>query len=256
MEPRKAKDQNLFNRIATDYAKKDVTASTAIVRKHKQIKSLDFLLNTKKNLGTIVEIGCGVGAPSWHLEGYYDEYIGVDYSQGLIEQANLQKKTDKAHFVAADLINLALDTKADIVFAVGVLHHVTELDTMMESLKHIAKPEAYFVAIEPHRLNPIVQFMRWIRKKVDKSYSEDQIFFKPSELVDLLNRNGFEEISYRFDGFFSTPFGEVILKPQWLFSRISKAAVFIDSMLDKILPNFLKFMSWSVIVRAKFPRTQ
>lgn len=254
MESKQAKNHELFDRIAGDYAKKDVVRSTAVVRKHKLLKSVDFLLGSEKGLGTIIDIGCGVGAPSWFLDGHYDTYIGIDYSEKLIEQAELQKRSDKASFVAVDLTNMQLDVEADVVLAVGVLHHITELDAVMTSIKGIAKPGAYFVAIEPHRMNPIAQLMRGVRKKVDTSYSEDQCFFKPSELVDLLERNGFEDISYKFNGFISTPFGEVILNPQWLFSRISQMAVFIDSVLDKILPGFLKFMSWNVIIRAKFPQ--
>ena len=256
MESRQSKDHRLFNRIAGDYARKDVVQSTAFVRKHRLIKSVDFLLNEEKSLGTILDIGCGVGAPSWFLEGHYDTYIGIDRSEKLIEQAELHKKSSSVRFVVADLTNMEIDANADVVLAVGVLHHITELDAVMTSIKGVAKPGAYFVAFEPHCMNPIAQLLRRIRKNIDTPYSEDQRFFKPSELVDLLERNGFEDISYQFHGFVSTPFGEVILRPQWLFSRISKAAVFIDSMLDKILPNSLKFLSWSIIVRAKFPRTQ
>lgn len=254
MESRQSKDHELFNRIAGDYARKDVVQSTAVVRKHKLIKSVDFLLSEEKGLGTILDIGCGVGAPSWFLEGHYDTYIGIDCSEKLIEQAELHKKSSSVRFVVADLTNMEIDANADVVLAVGVLHHITELDAVMTSIKNVAKPGAYFVAIEPHRMNPFVQLLRRIRKRIDSSYSEEQRFFKPSELVDLLEKNGFEDISYKFHGFISTPFGEVILKPQWLFSRISQAAVFFDSVLDRILPTFLKFMSWNVIIRARFPK--
>jgi SAM-dependent methyltransferase len=254
MESAQSKNLELFNKVASDYAKKDIVPSTALVRKHRLITCLDSLPSTKKSFGTILEIGCGVGAPSWHLEGYYDRYVGVDYSEKLIEQAELQKRNDKVTFIVADLLNLNIDLKADLIFADGVLHHITDLDILMKSLKSVVMPGAYFVAREPHRTNPIVRFLRWIRKKVDASYSEEQHFFKPSELVDLLKRNDFEDISCKFIGFFSTPFGEVILKPHWLFLRISKLMVLIDSFLEAILPHFLKSMSWDVVVRAKFPQ--
>jgi len=254
-DAQQSKDHELFDRIAQDYVKKDVVQSTAIVRKHRLITCMDFLPDKKKNLGTIIEIGCGVGAPSWHLEGYYDRYIGIDYSEELIKQAKLQKTSDRVTFIVADVLNLNMNLKGNLIFADGVLHHIPDLDTLMKSLKGVAMPGAYFVAREPHRMNPVVQFLRWIRKKVDASYSKEQRFFKPSELVDLLKRNNFEDISYKFIGFFSTPLGEVVLKPQWFFLRVSKLAILVDSLFDKILPNFLKFISWDVVVRAKFPQT-
>jgi len=257
MEQRQAADQQLFDNIAKNYAKKDLVKSTAIVRKHKLVTALDFLLSTGKSLGTVLDIGCGVGAPGWHLEELYDKYIGLDHSEKLIEQAELYKKNDRSHFIVGDVINLDTETtgeKADLVLAVGVLHHLTDPDALMKSLKTVAKPGAHFVAIEPHRMNPFVQFLRMIRKKIDSSYSSDQYFFKPVELIDLLQRNGLEETSYKYHGFFATPFGEVILKPQWLFANIAKLTVSIDSFLDKVLPQFIKRMSWCVIVRATFPK--
>jgi SAM-dependent methyltransferase len=257
MEQRQAADQKLFDNIAQSYAKKDLVESTAIVRQHKLITALDFLLSTGQSLGTIIDIGCGVGAPGWHLDKLYDKYIGLDHSAKLVEQANLYKKNDRSQFFTADILNLDAETiasKADLVLAVGVLHHLTDPDVLMKSLKNVAKPGAHFVAIEPHRMNPFVQLLRAIRKKVDSSYSSDQCFFKPAELMSLLQRNGLENASYKYHGFFATPFGEVILKPQWLFTNISKLTVSIDSSLDKILPRCLKRMSWCVIVRATFPK--
>lgn len=256
MQQRQAEDQKLFDTIAKDYAKKDLVESTAVVRKYKLVTALAHLLSTGKNLGTVLDIGCGAGAPAWYLDSLYNKYIGLDYSEKLIEQARLFKKNDKSHFIAADVTGLdenTIDPKADLVLAVGVLHHLTNPDALMKSLKKAAKPGAHFVAIEPHRMNPLVQMLRAIRKKVDSSYSSDQCFFKPAELIDLLQRNGIENVSYKYHGFFATPFGEVILKPQWLFANVSRLTVSIDSLLDKILPRCMKRMSWCVIVRATFP---
>ncbi len=253
MHCEKSKDRELFDKVAEDYARKDVVRSTAVVRRHKLVKCLEFLLKTRDSVGTILEIGCGVGAPSWHLEGFYDKYVGVDYSEKIIEQAQLHKVNENVRFIAADLLNLNIDVRADLVFADGVLHHISDLDKLMESLKSVAMPGAYFVAREPHRLNPIVRLLRWTRKRLDSSYSREQQFFKPAELVNLFEGHGFADISYEFMGFFSTPFGEVILKPEWLFAGVSRTAILIDSVLDKILPRFLKFMSWDVVVKARFP---
>lgn len=256
MDSKQAADRELFNTIAGDYAQKDIVKSTATVRKYKLFSALDFLLKTENSFGTILDIGCGVGAPSWFLEGTYDKYIGLDHSEKLIEYARSKKTSDKADFMVADLMNLdpqKVGVQADLILAVGVLHHVEKPDVLIESAKKVAGPGAYFVAIEPHRMNPFIQCLREIRKKIDHSYSSDQYYFKPSELVNLLNKNGLRAVSYKYHGFFSTPFGEVILRPQWIFAKLAKLTVMIDSVLDRILPGFLKVMSWSVIVRAEFP---
>lgn len=152
---RQAKDQQLFNQIASQYAQKDIVPSTAVVRKNELETCLRYALashtarsfsGSPAKLGTLLEIGCGVGAPSWHLRGLYQEYIGVDYSDKLVEIGRKLAVGPEARFYVSDVKKLDLPVKADTVLSLGVLHHMTELPKVMEALKRVGKPGALLVA--------------------------------------------------------------------------------------------------------------
>ena len=180
-------DQKLFGRIAEKYARKDYTKSSSIARRYQLMFAVMPVLKKLKPEITIVDIACGVGAPAKYLKGLYQSYIGIDYSEEMIRIAQSLYPDDKdVKFIASNIKDVErLNHQADLILAVGALHHMTEIDVVMESLKRIAKPGAYFVALEPQRGNPIVQLMRWLRGKIDRSYSESQRYFNRKELYDL-----------------------------------------------------------------------
>lgn len=252
MKNRELKDRSLFNSIASDYSKKDTTESTSIVRRFELVSCIKESLGQKNNIGRIVEIGCGIGAPAQYLHGMYDEYIGLDYSDEFVDIAKkLHADKDNVSFICQNIKDCNLDDSADVVLAVGVLHHIDDIDIALQAITKILKPGGIFIAIEPQSANPIISFTRWVRKKIDSSYSSDQIFFKKQELETLFSRNGFLDIGFAYKGFLSPPFGEVIMKPEALFVRLNRLLIFLDKTLDKILPKSLKFISWGCVISGK-----
>lgn len=248
-------DHELFNRIAHKYAHKDIVKSSAVCRKYQLIYALKPVLKPDYQSGVIVDIACGVGAPAAYIKNYYSEYIGIDYSEEMINAARIFNKDVKnTRFVCSNIKNIeSPDVRADVIMAVGAFHHMTELDKVFNSLKAIAKPEAYLVAIEPQRANPLVQIMRWIRGKIDKSYSEEQHYFSRSELYNILKDNGMIDVETEYQGYFTPPLAQVILNPQFIFYPLAILCVQIDKCLDRFLPGFMKFLSWNIVIRAKFP---
>lgn len=252
------KDLLLFNRIAKSYAEKDIVKSSSCPRKYQLMFLVEPVLKKLLHIDTIVEIACGLGASSKYLAGNYRNYVGIDYSERLIEKARLFSKDNKrVKFIAANVKNIPADQIqahcGDVILAVGALHHMTELDLVMKSLQGLAKPGAYFLAIEPSCGNPIVQAMRWIRGRVDASYSKEQKFFSKKELRQLLEASKLRDVEIVYQGFFTPPFAQIILHPQIISVPLSKLAVLLDKTLDKILPNSLKFLSWNIAIRARFP---
>ena len=251
-------DRDLFDRIAEKYAKKDIVKSSSLPRRYQLMFAIQPIVEVMNSLGNIVEIACGFGASSEYLKGMFEKYIGVDYSEKLIAKAKeFYAENERVNFLAANVKELARSgipvKSADLILAVGALHHMTELGAVMESLKHIAKDEAYFVAIEPNRANPMIQAMRWVWGRINTAYSRDQKYFSKQELYNLLSRHKMRDISVEFQGFFTPPFAQVVLNPQFLSVPASNAAIFLDKILDRYLPSFLKFLSWNIVIRAKFP---
>lgn len=248
-------DRELFNRIANKYAAKDLKVSTSIPRRYQLVYAVQPVIDSLGTKITIVDVGCGVGASAAYLKEHCSRFIGVDHSDEMIRMAKtFEWADDQTEFIAADIKDSSLAScEADMVLAIGALHHMTELDNVMQAFRNCAKPGAWFVAIEPQRGNPVIGFARWVRKKIDSSYSEDQQFFSYAELYDLCSRNNLQDVSLEYQGFLSKPFGQVILPIEPLARLISRVAVAIDSVLDPWLPRPFRYLSWDLIVRARFP---
>lgn len=250
------RDKSLYEGIAVDYARKDRVEGTAYARKFMALSAVLPIFKKIPNLGLLYELACGAGATAQHLRGRYTRYIGIDYAEPLIECAREFNRTTKnAEFVVMNVKDIADSAlpKADCMLVTGALHHFTELDQVLESLKKKAQPGAYFIAVEPHRGNPLIQFLRFVRGKVDSAYSEDQRFFAKEELRLLFSQHGFTDIEFEYQGYFSPPFAQIILQPQLIFSQLSRIAVSLDGVLDRILPTPMKIISWNIIIHARFP---
>ncbi|PZD74272.1 2-methyl-6-phytyl-1,4-hydroquinone methyltransferase [Acaryochloris thomasi RCC1774] len=249
-------DQALFDQIALQYGQKDRTLSSSIARKGQLLSALQPLLKQTPSLGTVVDIGCGVGAPAQYLQGFYDHYIGVDQSSEMIRVAEvLNQPCNKTQFVASNIKAMTLpDHIADVVLVVGALHHMTDLEAVMGCLVKLAKPGAYLMVIEPQKANPLIQGMRWLRTKIDRGYSEDQIFFSEQELVDLLHQHNISIHDLTYRGFLSPPFAEVIIPPQFLSRHLSQWALTIDRWFDRYLPQPLHKLSFNICITGVFPQ--
>jgi SAM-dependent methyltransferase len=250
------KDKELFDRIAREYARKDITPSSSCARRFQLLSAVNPFLSAVSKTGILLEAACGIGASAEYLKGRYDRYVGIDYSEKLIENARIfHKENDAAEFAVLNVKDAGTSNlpKADFVLAVGALHHFTEIDEALLSLKNAAKPGAYFVAIEPQSGNPFIQLLRFLRTKTDAGYSEDQKFFSEEELRELLARHGFKNAEFQYQGYFFPPFAQVVMRPQWIFFSLSKMAVAADKVLDRHLPSALKILSWNIVIRARFP---
>jgi SAM-dependent methyltransferase len=250
------RDRRLFNSIAAKYAKKDRARSSSLVRKYQLDIALEPLLERNSNLGTIIEIACGIGAPALYLMGHYDRYIGIDYSEQQIAAARqFNANNEKATFIAANIKSLdRISDKADLVLAIGALHHMTNHARVFNTLKNIAKPGAYFIAIEPNRGNTLIQLIRQTRAKLDKGYSGEQHYYLADELRDLIAAGGLTDITVVPEGYFSPPLAQVVINPQLLTAPISLWLVTIDKYLDKQNSRGLQNLSWNLVARARFPK--
>lgn len=159
-------DKALFDDIALEYARKDSMPSSSYARYYQINASLKPLLKSGKSLGTIVDIGCGIGHIATYLKGKYDQYIGIDHSEKMISFAKDFNPKENVMFYSGDVGSTDFIIKsADIVFARGFLHHVDDIDKVMTGLRQIAKPGAYFIAIEPNNGNALIQLVRKIGKR-------------------------------------------------------------------------------------------
>jgi 2-polyprenyl-3-methyl-5-hydroxy-6-metoxy-1,4-benzoquinol methylase len=244
------KDKELFDKIANHYAKKDFYLVSREVRKF-QIDSLMELIYPvllEKKFNKVMEIGCGNGANSVYLNSYYNSYCGIDFSKELIKIAKHCYGNEKSDFFCSDIKDLDKNKKYDLIVCVGVLHHLQDLKEYLKNIREIGHDNSLYAFLEPLAENPIIQFLRYIRKRIDPAYSKSQIFFKIAELKKTFSETGFEITTCKYTGYFTPPFAQVILKPSFLFYPLVKILILLDRLLQNHIPN--RF-SWNISFIAK-----
>lgn len=250
---REARDKELYDANSYKCAMLDITPSSIIARKAQLFLAIKPLLDKSQSLGVIVDVGCGVGSPAKYLNGLYTKYIGIDHSKEMIKSARVYNSGNtKCEFYDKNIKELNREiAKADVILVMGALHHIEDLDDALDRIVRLGKNGATLVAVEPQRLNPIIQFLRLIRKAIDPRYSKEQVYFSENELIGLFERHGIDEIKTYYQGFFTTPFATVVLKPQFLFIPLSWMATKIDLLLNLILCKLLKKLSFKIVIMGK-----
>ncbi len=241
------RDKALFNEIAASYSAKDLGSASIPARKMRLVQSLATCRDASGSAPDILEVGCGTGYSAQYLEGQYGSYTGVDYSEMLIEHARAVHQQDNVAFAACDFFAYEPGRQFDIIVMIGVLHHMQDVGKALIKCRDLLKPGGYLVANEPHPGNPLIQGLRKIRTAVDSTYSEEQVFLSPEFLQQEYARAGFSDIRTVPQGYFSTPFAEVILKPQFLFSLLCKMACVMDRCIEPANNRLLQKLSWNVI---------
>jgi ubiquinone/menaquinone biosynthesis C-methylase UbiE len=124
----------------------------------------------------ILEVGCGIGVDArWLIENGID-YRGVDYSfrslqlcRKMLDAANL-----RCDWVNGDAAALPFADQAfDLVFAVGVLHHVPDMERACREVVRVAKPGATVRVMLYNRhsyhyalVNYVVRPLIWLMTRV------------------------------------------------------------------------------------------
>jgi len=242
-------DQERFNRIASDYLRKDILPAHRLARINRLEQTLSILPVSGKI--DILEVGCGTGFSAEYLSGRYNRYLGIDYSQELIKYANKYNRRDDVEFYATDIKELKTSDQFDLVLMIGVLHHVPSIPVFMASALKFLKPLGWVVANEPNQENPAVRVLRMIRKKVDSHYSPSQISFNRSQLIEIFEGSGLAMIKTRPQGIFSTPFAEMIMPLQKVTTLLSHYACLFDKILEKKSFEAIWYMSWNIIIAGR-----
>lgn len=241
-------DKKLFNDIAANYAKKDLTPYCRIARKYRLDRSLKGI---QKPINKILEVGCGAGFTVNYLKGKYLNYTGIDYSENLIKFAIKHNNHNHVNFECLNINEYVSQTKFDVVLMIGVLHHIPEPESVIKLLSKILSPQGVIVINEPQAGNPIIGLLRKIRKKIDNNYSSDQVEFTKDEICSIFQNCGYKVETYS-QGILSTPLAESRFLPGFIGLPLAWVAITLDPILEKILSILsLKKLTWNIVVHAR-----
>ena len=107
----------------------------------------DFLnfLNSRKNIKTILEIGCGPGVyPIKHKEIFENyDYTGIDISKSAIQYC---KSNSNFNFICGDFQKIDFSKNFDLVFSRSVIDHVYDIEKFLLKTLDLTKKYAYIYA--------------------------------------------------------------------------------------------------------------
>tara|TARA_B100002051_G_C16721213_1_gene632566 strand:+ start:695 stop:1429 length:735 start_codon:yes stop_codon:yes gene_type:complete len=204
----------------------------------------DFLISIKNktpNKNTL-EFGCGNGVHTEKILNFNPLKItAIDISEEAIRVAK-DKGSNKINYIVENCEDTKLDSNSfDIIYGVGILHHLNLKKTVKE-IERLLKKNGSLIFIEPLGTNPLINFYR---KLTPSSRSEDEHPLVFSDIKYFESLFGKVEINYY--GFFTMLFFPFYKSPKdsKIFYLLSK----IDKIFLKI-PIF-KFLAWSVLIEAK-----
>jgi SAM-dependent methyltransferase len=244
-QSRSARDRALFNAAAGSLHRKDVAAASRQARRHRLLQSLrPFQLPAS---ATVLEVGCGAGFAAAYLRGRYGSYLGIDHSEELIDIARRENAWPGVRFEAQDAAEMAGEPSFDLIFMIGVLHHLEEPGQVLAQLARLLRPGGWVMANEPQPANPLISFARRLRSRMERNYSSEQEEIPRARLEELFTAAGLGQVRVLPQGLVSTPFAEVVLGPQWLTRHLAGAACAVDRALEAGLGRLLMPFTWNLI---------
>jgi malonyl-CoA O-methyltransferase len=106
----------------------------------------------KHRFGSILEIGCGTGGNISFFAGIADHVHGLDFSEGMLEKARKNVRSDNITLTVGDLTAAwsVGERTVDLVVCNLVLEHVENLQQIFSEAFRVLKDEGVFFVCELH----------------------------------------------------------------------------------------------------------
>ncbi|MDB5208762.1 MAG: putative methyltransferase [Flavisolibacter sp.] len=141
----------------------------------------DILHPSLKNKNTqVLDMGCGSGRWAYYLAPMVGFIECVDPSEAVFAAATVLKNHENTRIIKADVDNLPFaDNSFDLVYSLGVLHHIPDTYKAMEQCVRKVKPGGYFLVYLYYNLDnrgiifkSIFQLSNFIRGGISKMPSK------------------------------------------------------------------------------------
>lgn len=141
-----------FDRFAADYAR-FASLEPASVR--------NWLIGQLPARGhRALDAGCGAGRYTQALAERFDEAVGVDISEPLIDIARRQRSGANVRYLASDMMGFADADGFDLVFSSTTLHHLPDLKAALLHLRSLVRADGVAILIDNVASRPTPA--RWV----------------------------------------------------------------------------------------------
>jgi len=191
----------------------------------------------------ILDYGCGVGPTIEKVIKFNPKKItGIDISDVSISKAKekFANSSSKIELLVDNCENTTFsDHKFDIVYGLGILHHL-QFSKCINEISRILKPEGKLLFIEPLGTNPIINFYRMLTPK-SRSKDEHPLVLKDFEMI----KSNFKNVNIKYYGFLTLVFFPFYSSND---SKIFKFLIKLDQLLFK--NKIFRYFAWSVLITA------
>lgn len=99
-----------------------------------------------KKLSTVLEFGCGTGSLTFALGDSSEQYIGYDTAENMLEIYREKAPSDR--YTTIESLDQVSDSSLDAVYTSMVLHHVDNIDFVLEQFAAKLKPGGLLSVID------------------------------------------------------------------------------------------------------------
>lgn len=179
-------------------------------QRHEDEKNI-FYENIDVSGKSVLEIGCGVGRWAEALHGKCDSYLGLDFSEELLEIAkNSYKEFDDCNFQFMSATDIKVDELIikppfDVVIFSGFLMYINDddINIIMDEVNQICADDKKVFAMEPiSHMDSRLTLKDFYSEGLESDYSaiyrtesEYVNFFKKLNCNEIRTGNIFEELS-------------------------------------------------------------
>ena len=193
----------------------------------------------------ILDYGCGIGPSIKKVINFNPKKItGIDISEVSIQKA-MEETKNFGSKVTLKVDNcektMFEDNQFDIVYGLGILHHLN-FSKCLDEIFRILKPNGALLFIEPLGTNPIINLYR---KFTPKARSKDEHPLINEDF--LLIQKKYKNVKIKYYGFMTLFFFPFYRNPEK--SYFFKALKNIDQFLFRF--RIFRLMAWSVLITAK-----
>ncbi|KAG6915304.1 hypothetical protein DXG01_012227 [Tephrocybe rancida] len=141
-----------FDNIAHEYDDQPNALERARRTAARMRQSFDF----NEDSTTVLEYACGTGLVSRELAPYSKRIVGIDISQGMVDQFNLRVSNqgispEEMQAFRAELkgeVGELGDEKFDVIVCASAYHHFPDIDGVTRILTHFLKPSGTLLVVD------------------------------------------------------------------------------------------------------------
>ena len=196
----------------------------------------------------VLEIGCGVGTLTWHLDNTTPYLTSIDKSEEFIEIARRRnpiavidgKRIPRLTFFIMSLEKWHPDPLVDVIVGSSTLHHL-EIYRGLRKIYNLLKPGGHLSFAEPNLLNPQI----WLERKFRRLFwyvSPSETAFTRWWIRDRLIEAGFIDVKV-------SPF-------DWLHPLTPRVLVPLVDRIGRLLERIpvIREFAGSLYIRARKPK--